>query len=105
MQQERRHDSKRGPWQTRRKWTLSPPFLLPDFGRSFIDANDQLATQTSPDECNDLGRAARRLSGEPSHGSRHCATLPPLNRVSDRDRIYKASGQSSFNWAEVSDWP
>jgi hypothetical protein len=26
------------------KWTFSPPFPLPNFGRSFIVANDQLAT-------------------------------------------------------------
>jgi hypothetical protein len=26
------------------RWTFSPPFPLPNFGRSFIVANDQLAT-------------------------------------------------------------
>ncbi len=29
---------------TTHKWTFSPPFPLPNFGRSFIVANDQLAT-------------------------------------------------------------
>ena len=28
------------------KWTFSPPFLLPNFGRLFIVADDQLATLT-----------------------------------------------------------